>query len=59
MQSESKRGGPRKGAGRKTTDGAKDMQRVNVSLDTKTIAKARKLGDGNLSAGIRKAVNDA
>lgn len=59
MKANEKRGGPRKGAGRKTQDGAKEMQRVNVSLDAGTIAKARKLGDGNLSAGIRKAVNDA
>jgi hypothetical protein len=51
------RGGKRQGQGRKAQDGAKAVQRVNTSLDAATIAKARKLGDGNLSAGIRKAVN--
>lgn len=31
--------------------------RVNLTLDRRTIERARALGDGNLSAGIRKAVN--
>lgn len=59
MKAKDNRGGPRKGAGRKTQDGAKETKRVNVSLDAKTVAKARKLGNGNLSAGIRRAVNAA
>ena len=33
--------------------------RVNVYLDDETVEAAKKLGDGNLSAGIRKAVRSA
>jgi hypothetical protein len=33
-----------------------DAKRVNVSLDESTINAARKIGGGNLSAGIRLAV---
>ncbi len=33
-----------------------DAKRVNVMLDADTIEVARKMGDGNLSAGIRLAV---
>jgi hypothetical protein len=40
-------------AGRPTTV---DAKRVNVMLDAETIEVARKMGDGNLSAGIRLAV---
>ena len=50
-----KRGGVRVGSGRKATDGA-ITARYNVMLDEQTVAKARELGDGNLSAGLRKAV---
>lgn len=32
------------------------MRRVNVMLDAETIAKAELIGDGNLSAGLRRAV---
>lgn len=52
-------GGPREGAGRKTEDEAEDTKRYNVSLDASTVKKAKKLGDGNLSLGIRKAVRAA
>lgn len=31
-------------------------RRVQVYLDAKTIEEARKLGDGNLSNGIRRAL---
>ena len=48
--------------GRLTRDGA-EVRRVQVMLDDETIERARGLGDGNLSQGIRKAVaslpNDA
>lgn len=48
-------GGRRKGAGRPPlTDQA--MERRNVMLDRATIAKAEKIGKGNLSAGLREAV---
>ena len=48
--------------GRQTLDGA-TVRRVQVMLDEATIERARVLGDGNLSQGIRQAVaslpNDA
>lgn len=34
-------------------------RRVNVYLDADTIARAVKLGAGNLSAGIRRALHRA
>ena len=33
------------------------MRRVCVSLDDFTIAEAKRIGGGNLAAGIRQAVN--
>ena len=50
-----KRGGYRKGAGRKAE--VTGTKRINVSLDPVTVSKARKMGEGNLSLGLRKAVN--
>lgn len=48
--------------GRQTRDGA-TVRRVQVMLDDVTVERARVLGDGNLSMGIRQAVaslpNDA
>lgn len=41
--------------GRQTRDGA-TVRRVQVMLDDATIERARVLGDGNLSQGIRQAV---
>ena len=41
--------------GRQTRDGAA-VRRVQVMLDDATIERARVLGDGNLSQGIRQAV---
>ena len=52
---ESKRGGKRDGAGAKPLHDD-PMRRVNVMLDGETIAKAEKLGCGNLGAGLRDAV---
>lgn len=60
-------GGKRKGAGGKKpapqgrvgADGATDTKLCAVTLDAGTIKKAKKLGDGNLSLGIRKAVRAA
>lgn len=43
--------------GRKTPDGAEDLARHLVMLDPKTVTRLRALGDGNLSAGIRKAAS--
>lgn len=41
--------------GRKTLDGA-IVRRVQVTLDDETVERAKALGDGNLSQGIREAV---
>ena len=51
----SKRGSYRRGAGRKAE--VSGTKRINVSLDPVTVEKARKIGCGNLSLGLRKAVN--
>ena len=51
----SKRGGARPGAGRPPLDTVA-MSRANVTLDIKTVEKAKKIGTGNLSEGIRLAV---
>lgn len=62
----SKVGAKAKGAGKKPApqgrvgaDGATDTKLCAVTLDAGTIKKAKKLGDGNLSLGIRKAVRAA
>ncbi len=44
---------PKRGA---PTMFAAKMRKVLVTLDPASIAKAKKLGKGNLSAGIRKAL---
>lgn len=44
--------------GRQARDGA-SVRRVQVMLDEETIDRAKALGAGNLSAGIRKAVKEA
>jgi hypothetical protein len=48
------RGGPRPGAGapRQMADG----RRIAVYLDSATIDKARELGGGSVSQGIRRAI---
>ena len=43
--------------GRQTLDGAA-VRRVQVMLDDATIERAKALGGGNLSQGIRQAVCD-
>lgn len=53
----SRRGGPGRNQGRKASDGAHSLKRVNVMLDDATISKAADIGKGNVSLGIRKAVN--
>ena len=52
-------GGPREGSGRPKQDDAGKTDRHNVSLDRATVKKATKLGNGNLSLGIRVAVRSA
>lgn len=41
--------------GRQTRDGAA-VRRVQVTLDEITIERAKALGDGNVSQGIRQAI---
>ena len=41
--------------GRQTLDGVA-VRRVQVMLDEETIERAKALGDGNLSQGIRQAI---
>ena len=41
--------------GRLTRDGA-EVRRVQVMLDEATIERAKALGDGNVSQGIRQAI---
>ena len=41
--------------GRQTRDGA-TVRRVQVMLDEETIDRAKALGEGNLSQGIRQAI---
>lgn len=49
------RGGPGRGQGAKSDDGAVGLRRINVSLDSATIDAMREHGDGQLSLGIRRA----
>lgn len=44
--------------GRQARDGAK-VRRVQVTLDEITIERAKALGQGNVSIGVRKAVKEA
>lgn len=50
-----KRGGARPNAG-KRADMTTPANRVTVTLDDATLKKARQIGNGNVSAGIRAAV---
>lgn len=52
-----KRGGRRENAGRPTLDGDLEIGRHTVTLSAKVADKAKLLGAGNLSAGLRVAVN--
>ncbi len=51
----SEHGGKREGAGRKPIKD-EPMTRVNVMLDAATVEKAKQIGGGNLSEGLREAV---
>ncbi len=48
-------GGPREGAGRPRMEKQKQTRR-NIMLSDRLIEKAKKIGDGNISDGIRKAL---
>lgn len=45
-----------RGAGRKPSVSNDGGKKVTVYLDAETVAKAKALGDGNVSLGIRRAV---
>lgn len=48
-------GGKRKGAGRKPL-GDKSLSRINVMLGDQDLQRARWIGEGNISLGIRRAL---
>lgn len=48
-------GGLRKGAGRKPIE--QGYKRINIMLDEERIEKASRKGEGNLSLGIRIAID--
>lgn len=47
---------PRKTAGPKTK--IQNRRTINISLAAKQIEKARNIGLGNISAGVRKAIDE-
>jgi len=47
-----------RGAGRKPTIAKDGGKRINVYLDAESIALAAKIGEGNVSLGIRKSINN-
>ena len=49
-----KQSGHRKAPGRKAE--VSNTYRINVSLDPVTVEKARRIGNGNMSLGMRMAV---
>ena len=49
------RGGPGRGQGRKSADGATGLKRRNISIDDANADILRRLGDGDLSLGVRRA----
>ncbi len=52
------RGGPGRGQGRKPLPPEQHLKRRQVQLSEGQIAVATRLGDGNLSAGIRRAIQE-
>lgn len=48
-------GGPGRGQGLKAADGATGLERKNITIDPASAEVLRKLGDGDLSLGIRRA----
>lgn len=53
------RGGARVGAGRKAPDGAVGLKPRRLMLNDEQYDVAIRLGDGNASAGVRKALSNA
>jgi hypothetical protein len=58
MDKKNNHGGKRERAGKPALFGV-PMKRKNVMLDVATIEKLLKIGNGNLSEGIRKAAEKA
>jgi hypothetical protein len=52
------RGGTRNGAGRPAAELTGSTKKVSVTIDAETIDRARRIGRGNLSGGIRVAVKN-
>jgi hypothetical protein len=52
-------GGKRQGAGRPTEDDAQGLKRVIVMLNDHHVQAAKKIGGGNVSLGIRRALSKA
>lgn len=48
-------GGQRDGAGRPRIEKSKQTRR-NITLSNRLVEKAKKIGDGNISEGIRRAL---
>jgi hypothetical protein len=51
------RGGPGRGQGKKSSDGATGIKRRNISIDDASADTLRQFGDGDLSLGIRRAAS--
>lgn len=56
---ETKRGGARINAGRKTEMVGRPTKPVTITLDEMTVRKLKTLGEGNLSRGVRAAADVA
>lgn len=52
-----KHGGARPGAGRHTADGARGVSNYQIMLLPRHVTQAKILGDGNISLGIRRAID--
>jgi len=50
------RGGPRRGQGRKATEVEGPVERFQVTLDKESERIARRIGEGDRSLGIRRAL---
>lgn len=50
-------GGARPGAGRHTADGARGVSNYQIMLMPRHVTQAKILGDGNISLGIRRAID--
>jgi hypothetical protein len=51
------RGGARKGAGRKAATGAEGLRKRSLMLNDDTMRKAKAIGRGSASEGVRRAID--